>query len=255
MQLDQIKAIITGGASGLGYATAQHLVTHGSKVALLDINKEKALSATRALGEATSFHLTDVSSEDAVASSVATAAKTMGGLNVVLNCAGVLASGRVLGKAGPMPLSAFTSTLMVNLVGSFNVAKTAAAHMQHNAPGKDNERGVIIHTASIAAYEGQIGQTAYAASKAGLVGMTLPMARELAQWGIRVASIAPGLFQTPMASHLSETLKEALATSVPYPSRLGQAEEFAQTVAFILVNCYINGETIRLDGALRLTPA
>ncbi|HMB43363.1 MAG TPA: SDR family oxidoreductase, partial [Luteimonas sp.] len=159
---------------------------------------------------------------------------------------------RVLGKEAPMPLKQFSGTVMVNLVGSFNVAKAAAAHMQHNAPGADGERGVIINTASVAAYEGQIGQAAYSASKAGVVGMTLPMARELARFGIRVMTIAPGIFWTPMVDGMPDAVQQSLAASIPFPSRLGQPEEFADLAAYILGNVYLNGETIRLDGATRL---
>jgi NAD(P)-dependent dehydrogenase (short-subunit alcohol dehydrogenase family) len=254
MQLDQVKAVITGGASGLGHAVAQHLAAHGAKVALFDVNEEKGQEAARALGEAARFYRTDVTSEDGVTSNVAAAREAMGGLNVVMNCAGILGAGRVLGKEGPMALSQFQATVMVNLVGSFNVAKAGAALMQSNEAGEDGERGVIINTASVAAYEGQIGQAAYSASKGGVVGMTLPMARELARFGIRVATIAPGIFWTPMVDGMPEAVQQSLSASIPFPSRLGKPEEFAQTVAFILGNRYINGETIRLDGAVRLQP-
>ncbi|MEW9623849.1 SDR family NAD(P)-dependent oxidoreductase [Rhodanobacter geophilus] len=254
MQLNQVKAIITGGASGLGHAVAQHLVAHGGQVALFDVNEEKGHAAAKALGEAARFHKTDVTSEDGVAASVAAAREAMGGLNVVMNCAGILGAGRVLGKEGAMPLNTFATTVMVNLVGSFNVAKAGAALMQHNEAGEDGERGVIVNTASVAAYEGQIGQAAYSASKGGVVGMTLPMARELARFGIRVATIAPGIFWTPMVDGMPEAVQQSLSASIPFPSRLGRPEEFAATVAFILANRYINGETIRLDGAVRLQP-
>ncbi len=254
MQLDQVKAIITGGASGLGHAVAQHLVAHGARVALFDVNEEKGQVAAKALGDVARFYKTDVTSEDGVAANVAAAREAMGGLNVVMNCAGILGAGRVLGKEGPMPLGTFATTVMVNLVGSFNVAKAAAALMQHNEAGEDGERGVIVNTASVAAYEGQIGQAAYSASKGGVVGMTLPMARELARFGIRVATIAPGIFWTPMVDGMPPQVQESLSASIPFPSRLGKPEEFAQTVAFILGNRYINGETIRLDGAVRLQP-
>jgi NAD(P)-dependent dehydrogenase (short-subunit alcohol dehydrogenase family) len=252
MQLNQVKAIITGGASGLGHAVAQHLVAHGGQVALFDVNEEKGQAAAQALGEAARFYRTDVTSEDGVTANVAAAREAMGGLNVVMNCAGILGAGRVLGKEGPMALSTFASTVMVNLVGSFNVAKAGAALMQGNDAGEDGERGVIVNTASVAAYEGQIGQAAYSASKGGVVGMTLPMARELARFGIRVATIAPGIFWTPMVDGMPEAVQQSLSASIPFPSRLGKPEEFAQTVAFILGNRYINGETIRLDGAVRL---
>lgn len=254
MQLDQVKAIITGGASGLGHAVAQHLVARGGKVALFDVNADKGAAAAGALGAAAHFFQTDVTSEDGVATNVAAARDAMGGLNVVMNCAGILGAGRVLGREGPMPLDLFRTTLMVNLVGSFNVAKAAAALMQANEPGEDGERGVIVNTASVAAYDGQIGQAAYSASKGGVVGMTLPMARELARFGIRVATIAPGVFWTPMVDGMPDAVQQSLSASIPFPSRLGKPEEFADTVAFILGNRYLNGEVIRLDGAVRLAP-
>ncbi|TAL74654.1 MAG: SDR family oxidoreductase [Rhodanobacter sp.] len=252
MQLDQVKAVITGGASGLGHAVAQLVVAQGGKVALFDVNEEKGQAAAKELGAASHFFKTDVTSEAAVTANIAAAREAMGGLNLVMNCAGILGAGRVLGKTGPMPLATFATTVMVNLVGSFNVAKAGAALMQGNAPGEDGERGVIVNTASVAAYEGQIGQAAYSASKGGIVGMTLPMARELARFGIRVATIAPGVFWTPMVDGMPPQVQEALSASIPFPSRLGKPEEFAQTVAFILTNRYVNGEVIRLDGAVRL---
>ncbi|MGN6328876.1 MAG: SDR family NAD(P)-dependent oxidoreductase [Rhodanobacter sp.] len=254
MQLHQVKAIITGGASGLGLAVARQLVANGGKVTLFDVNDANGQAAASELGDAARFLRTDVTSEDGVATNAAAAHHAMGGLNLVMNCAGILGAGRVLGKQGPMPLASFSATVMVNLVGSFNVAKAGAALMQHNDPGEDGERGVIINTASVAAYEGQIGQAAYSASKGGVVGMTLPMARELARFGIRVATIAPGIFWTPMVDGMSDEVQASLSASIPFPARLGQPEEFASTVAFILGNRYINGETIRLDGAVRLQP-
>lgn len=254
MQLDQVKAIITGGASGLGYAVAQHLVASGGKVALFDVNEEKGAAASSELGDAARFFRTDVTSEADVASNVSAARDALGGLNVVMNCAGILGAGRVLGKQGSMPLANFAGTIGVNLIGSFNVAKAGAALMQDNAPGEDGERGVIVNTASVAAYEGQIGQAAYSASKGGVVAMTLPMARELARFGIRVLTIAPGIFWTPMVDGMSPELQASLGASIPFPSRLGKPEEFASVVAFILGNRYLNGETIRLDGAVRLQP-
>ncbi len=254
MQLDQVKAIITGGASGLGHAVAQRIVAGGGKAALFDVNEEKGQQAAQTLGAAARFFRTDVTSEDNVAANVAAARDALGGLNVVVNCAGILGAGRVLGKEGAMPLANFAGTVMVNLVGSFNVAKAAAALMQHNEAGEDGERGAIVNTASVAAFEGQIGQAAYSASKGGVVGMTLPMARELARFGIRVNTIAPGIFWTPMVDGMPPQVQESLSASIPFPSRLGKPEEFAATVAFILANRYLNGETIRLDGAVRLAP-
>ena len=254
MQLDQIKAVITGGVSGLGLAVARLLVARGARVALLDINDEKGAAAVAELGDASSYHRTDVTSEDDVIATLNQAAKRLGGLNAAISCAGILGAGRVLGKEGPMPLKTFQNTVMVNLIGSFNVAKAAAALMQENAPGEDNERGVIVNTASIAAYEGQIGQAAYAASKGGVIGMTLPMAREFARIGVRVMTIAPGVFHTPMVDGMPPNVYESLCAQVPYPSRLGTPEEFASTVVFILENRYLNGSVIRVDGAIRLAP-
>ena len=254
MQLDQVKAVVTGGASGLGFAVARHLVAHGAKVALLDVNDEKGHAAAAEFGGDTAYFRTDVTSEGDVAATLKNAHAQLGGLNAVINCAGILGAGRVLGKEGPMPLKTFQNTVMVNLVGSFNVAKAAAALMQSNEAGEDGERGVIVNTASVAAYEGQIGQAAYSASKGGVVGMTLPMARELSRFGIRVATIAPGIFWTPMVDGMPPQVQESLSASIPFPSRLGRPEEFASLVAFILTNRYINGETIRLDGAVRLQP-
>ncbi|PIV33337.1 MAG: 3-hydroxyacyl-CoA dehydrogenase [Lysobacterales bacterium CG02_land_8_20_14_3_00_62_12] len=254
MNLEQVRAVITGGASGLGLAVARHLIAQGARVALFDVNADKGAAALVTLGAAASFQRVDVSDEGQVLAAVASAAQQLGGLNAAINCAGILGAGRVLGKDGPMPLSQFETTVRVNLIGSFNIAKAAAAAMQHNAAGEDGERGVIIHTASIAAFEGQIGQCAYSASKGGVVAMTLPMAREFARIGVRVVTIAPGVFHTPMVEGMPDNVYQSLCAQVPFPSRLGKAEEFAQTVAFVLQNRYVNGSTIRVDGAIRLPP-
>ncbi|MBB3343914.1 SDR family oxidoreductase [Luteimonas sp. RC10] len=252
---DSVRAIVTGGVSGLGLAVAHRIVADGGRVALLDVNDDKGAEAVEALGADRARYLrTDVTDEAGVATNLEAARAFLGGLNAAVNCAGILGAGRVLGREAPMPLETFSRTVMVNLVGSFNVAKAAAALMQHNAPGEDGERGAIVNTASVAAYEGQIGQAAYAASKGGVVGMTLPMARELARFGIRVNTIAPGIFWTPMVDGMPEAVQQSLSASIPFPSRLGRPEEFADLVAHLLTSRYLNGETIRLDGAVRLAP-
>ena len=254
MQLTNTRAVVTGGVSGLGFAVAQFLVQQGGKVALFDINDDKAEVAIVALGAANArYFRTDVTDEADVQANLAAAREFLGGLNVAVNCAGILGAGRVLGREGAMPLKQFSSTVMVNLIGSFNVAKGAADLMQHNQAGEDGERGVVINTASVAAYEGQIGQAAYSASKGGVIAMTLPMAREFARVGIRVMTIAPGIFWTPMVDTMPPQVQESLGASIPFPSRLGQPVEFAEKVGFIIGNRYLNGETIRLDGAVRLT--
>lgn len=252
MQLNQVKALVTGGVSGLGLAVTRHIIANGGQAVMLDINDEAGAAASAETGAL--YIRTDVTSEEGVAASVKQAAEALGGLNVAMNCAGIIGAARVLGREAPMPLSIFSTTVSVNLVGSFNVAKTAADLMQHNEPGEDGEKGVIINTSSVAAYEGQIGQAAYSASKAGLVGMTLPMARELSRFGIRVMTIAPGIFWTPMLEGMPEHVQESLAASIPFPSRLGRPEEFAVLAANIIESTYLNGTTIRLDGATRLAP-
>jgi len=252
MQLAQVKAAITGGASGLGYAVAERLIAEGALVSLLDVQDDKGAAAVAALGERARYLRTDVTSEDGVAGSMTAARNAMDGLNAVISCAGILGAGRVLGRQGPMPLSQFETTIRVNLVGTFNVAKAGAQLMQTNVTGGDGERGMIINTASIAAFEGQIGQAAYSASKGGVVGMTLPMARELARFGIRVMTIAPGIFMTPMAGGMPDDVKASLEAMVPFPARLGEPAEFADAVCFVLRNRYMNGTTLRLDGAARM---
>lgn len=254
MQISEAKAIVTGGASGLGLATAKKIVADGGQVTLLDINQEQGDAAAAALGEASSFVATDVSSEEAVNSAVAQAAQTMGGVNMLVNCAGILGAGRVLGRDGPMAGESFIKVIQVNLIGSFLMAKAAADWMQHNEPNDEGERGVIISTASVAAFEGQIGQAAYSASKAGVAGMALPIAREFSRIGVRVMTIAPGIFMTPMMEGMPETVQQSLAAQVPFPPRLGRPEEFADLVVYIYSNTMLNGETIRLDGAIRMQP-
>lgn len=255
MKFAGIRAIITGGVSGLGFGVAEHFVAHGARVTLFDVNEDAAETALDSLGrDKARFAKVDVTDEQTVAGAVSEAADAMGGLEVGINCAGILGAGRVLGREAPMPLDRFRTTVMVNLVGSFNVAKACADRMQHNDPNEDGERGVIINTASVAAWEGQIGQAAYSASKGGVVGMTLPMARELTRFGIRVMTIAPGVFHTPMVDTMPAEVQKALGDAVPFPKRLGKPEEFAALCRTIVENAYFNGSAIRLDGAIRLEP-
>jgi len=249
-----IRAVISGGASGLGLAVARGILTAGGKVALFDINTDNGAAAVVVPGaERARYFTTDVTDETAVAANLEAARDWLGGLTVAVNCAGILGSARTLGREGPMPLDTFRSTVMVNLVGSFNLAKAAANLMQHNPPDPGGGRGVIINTASVAAFDGQIGQAAYAASKGGVVGMTLPLARELARFGIRVMTIAPGIFHTPMVDGMPQPVQESLSASIPFPPRLGQPDEFAALALHIIDNPYLNGETIRLDGAVRMS--
>ena len=248
------KAIITGGASGLGLATAKHLIAKGAQAALWDLNNEAGEKAAAELDQGTTFSLVDISDEESVAAAVTKAVDELGGIDIVVNCAGVLFPSKILSKKGPADMGPWAKTIQINLIGTFNVIRLTAAQMSANDPGPGGERGVIINTASVAAYDGQIGQTAYAASKAGLVGLTLPAARELAPLGIRVVTIAPGIFLTPMLMGLPENVQEALGKSVPFPSRLGDPSEFAAMAGHIVENAMLNGETIRLDGALRMAP-
>jgi NAD(P)-dependent dehydrogenase (short-subunit alcohol dehydrogenase family) len=254
MHIQDTRAIITGGASGLGQAVAESIVAAGGRVALLDVNEAAGQSLASTLGERATFIATDVTSEAAVNAAVEAAAKAMGGLNLAVNCAGVGWPKRMVGKDGPMAGDFFRKVIEINLVGTLLVCKAAAAAMQKNAPNADGERGAIVMTASVAAFDGQIGQVAYAASKGGVVGMTLPMARELAAFGIRVVTIAPGLFLTPMMAALPAEAQESLGKQVPFPPRLGRPAEYASLVRQVVENPMLNGETIRLDGAIRMAP-
>ncbi len=254
MKITDTKAIITGGASGLGQAVAEDIVAAGGRVALLDVNAAAGQALVAKLGERASFIETDVTSEAAVNAAVAGASQAMGGINAAVNCAGVGWPKRMVGKDGPMPGDFFRKVIEINLVGTLLVCKAAAAEMQKNAPNADGERGAIVMTASVAAFDGQIGQVAYSASKGGVVGMTLPMARELAAFGIRVVTIAPGLFLTPMMAALPAEAQESLGKQVPFPPRLGRPAEYAAFVRQIVENPMLNGETIRLDGAIRMAP-
>ena len=254
MDLAKAKAVVSGGASGLGLATARRVIEAGGHAALLDINDEQGASSAEDLGERAIFVKTDVSDEDGVRTSIGNATEFMGGITLAVNCAGVLMPARVLGRDGPAPVGSFNKVIQINLVGSFNITKEAAAVMEANEPNADGERGLVVSTASIAAFEGQIGQAAYSASKGGIIGMMLPIARELARFGIRVNTIAPGIFLTPMMEGLPEEIQQSLGAQVPFPPRLGRPEEYADLVASIYGNAMINGETIRLDGGIRMQP-
>jgi len=252
VKLSAAKAVVTGGASGLGFATAQRVIDAGGQVVLLDINDELGAASASKLGDRAAYISTDVSNEDSVKASLQKAKDIMGGITFAVNCAGVADAGRTLGRDGPWPSANFNRVIQINLVGSFNVIKEAAAIMNENEPGEDGERGVIINTASIAAYEGQIGQAAYSASKGGIVGMMLPIAREFANFGIRVNTIAPGVFLTPMVSGMPQEVQDSLGAQVPFPSRLGKPEEYANAAAFIYETTMVNAEVIRVDGAIRM---
>ncbi len=245
-------ALVTGGGSGLGAATAARLAARGAKVALLDVNLEAAKAVAAKIGGLAIA--CDVTQADAAAAAFGEASAAHGPARILVSCAGVGPAKRIVGRDGPMPLQEFERVIRINLIGTFNAMRLAAAAMQGLAPLEDDERGVIVSTASVAAYEGQIGQAAYAASKGGVVALTLPAARELAQFGIRVNAVAPGIFSTPMLQALPEDTQKSLAVSVPFPKRLGDPQQYADLVLHIVENRYINGETIRLDGALRMAP-
>jgi len=249
MDIDGITAVVTGGASGLGEATARYLASKGAKVALFDVQKDKAEIVAKEIG-GIAIQCDVTNAENAMAS----ARDAHGACGIAVNCAGIGSPGRILGRNGPMPLDFFNKVIQVNLVGSFNILRQAAADMQTRDPNLDGERGVIISTASVAAFEGQIGQAAYSASKGGIVAMTLPAARELAQFGVRVLAIAPGLFMTPMMESFSKEIQANLAATLPFPSRLGKPEEFGRLVKDIIENPILNCEVIRIDSALRMAP-
>ena len=254
MELASAKAVVSGGASGLGLATAKRVVDAGGHATLLDINDEQGEKSAAELGDRAMYVHTDVSNEAEVQAAIKKAAEFMGGITLAVNCAGVVGAARALGREAPMATEFFARTIAINLVGSFTVAKEAANVMQHNEPNDDGERGMIVSTASVAAFEGQIGQVSYSASKGGLVAMALPLAREFARIGVRVNTIAPGIFMTPMVAGMTPELQASLASQIPFPSRLGQPEEYADLVASMYGNAMINGETIRLDGAIRMQP-
>jgi NAD(P)-dependent dehydrogenase (short-subunit alcohol dehydrogenase family) len=252
MKLASATAIVSGGASGLGFATARKVVDAGGSVVLLDINEEQGRRSADDLGERARFVRADISSEAQVRDAVQQAAELMGSLTLAVNCAGVLLPARVLGRDGPMAAGDFERSLRINLLGTFILIKESADVMQRNEADEEGERGVIVNTASVAAFDGQIGQAGYSASKGGVVGMTLPIARELARFGVRVMTIAPGIFMTPMMAGLPESVQKSLGEQVPFPPRLGRPEEYADLVAAIYGNTMLNGETIRLDGAIRM---
>jgi NAD(P)-dependent dehydrogenase (short-subunit alcohol dehydrogenase family) len=254
MQLKEVNAIVTGGASGLGLAVAKRIVHGGGKAAIVDLSAAQGSAAAAALGERATFIAADVSDEAAVDEAVGRAKEAMSSINAAINCAGIATPGRLVGRQGPMTGSSFRKMIEINLLGTVLVAKSAAVAMQANAPNTQGERGVIVMTASVAAFDGQIGQIAYSASKGGIVAMTLPMARELASSGIRVMTVAPGLFATPMMKGLPQEAQDSLGKQTPFPPRLGEPDEFAALIVHILENVMLNGETIRLDGAVRMQP-
>jgi NAD(P)-dependent dehydrogenase (short-subunit alcohol dehydrogenase family) len=254
MKIAEARAVVTGGASGLGNAVARHVAAAGGQVTLLDIQEGPGRAAAAAIGARASFVKCDVTSEAEVIAAMETSRECMGGINLLVNCAGVIGAARVLGRSGPMAGEFFTKVIHINLIGTFLCDKAAAALMQQNTPNEDGERGVLIHTSSVAAFEGQIGQAAYSATKAAVMGMTLPIAREFAALGIRCMAIAPGIFLTPMVEAMSKEHQESLAKQIPFPARLGKPEEFARLVATVFEIAMLNGETIRLDGAIRMQP-
>jgi NAD(P)-dependent dehydrogenase (short-subunit alcohol dehydrogenase family) len=254
MNFKDARAVVTGAASGLGNAVAAHVVARGGKVVLLDVQEGSGQAAAAQLGANASFVKCDVTSEAEVNSAMATARERMGAVTLLVNCAGVIGAGRVLGRNGPMAGDFFTKVIHINLIGTFLCDKAAAAIMQHNTPNEDGERGVLIHTSSVAAFEGQIGQAAYSATKGAVMAMTIPIARELAAFGIRCVSIAPGIFRTPMVAGMPQEVQDSLGKQSPFPPRLGKPEEYAAMVQAIYEIAMLNGETIRLDGAIRMQP-
>src|SRR5512134_1405919 len=255
MQIQGIGAVVTGGGSGLGEATVRALAARGARVAILDLGRSKGAEVAKSIGDAAIFCEADVASEEQVTAALDEAVGRFGGIHAAVNCAGIGTAGRTVDKNGePFDLKLFELTLRVNLIGTFNVIRLAAARMMQNQPDPEGERGAIVNTASVAAFEGQIGQCAYSASKGGVVGMTLPIARDLAASGIRVNTIAPGLFATPMLMMMPEEARAYLAKQIPFPSRLGKPPEYAALACHIVENPMLNGETIRIDGALRMGP-
>lgn len=255
MDIKNKVAVVTGGASGLGLGTVRSLVEKGAKVVIFDLNEEVALQICDELGDNAAFALVDVTNEASVKAGIQKTIELFGAIHICVNCAGVGTPQKVMGRSGAMPLENFQKVLDINLNGTFNVLRLAAEEMVKNEPlSEDGERGIIINTASIAAFDGQMGQAAYAASKAGVAGMTLPIARDLSSYGIRINTIAPGLFRTPMADGLSKQVIDKLESAVEFPKRLGNPKEYASLVKFLIENGYVNGEVIRLDGGVRMSP-
>ncbi|SET59569.1 NAD(P)-dependent dehydrogenase, short-chain alcohol dehydrogenase family [Salinibacillus kushneri] len=255
MKIEDVSAVVTGGASGLGEATVRKIVSHGGKVTILDLQEEKGSHLANELGEKAAFIHTDVTDEESIKSALKQTKSHFGTINTLVNCAGIGAGAKTYSRSkGPHDLNTFSQVIQVNLVGTFNAIRLAAENMSDNEPNENGERGVIINTASVAAYEGQIGQAAYSASKGGIVGMTLPISRDLSPLGIRVMTIAPGLFDTPLFGSVSDEIRESLGKMVPFPPRLGDPKEYGKLAHSIIENPMLNGETIRLDGAIRMQP-
>ncbi len=252
MEIKEKAFVISGGASGLGFATAEMLIHSGAKAILLDINETLGQEAEAKLGHNALFIHCDITSEEQVENAIHLAKSQVGSLHGIINCAGLGPAKRVVGKEGPHPLEDFQKVVQVNLIGTFNTLRLVANEMQHNEWNVDGERGVVINTASVAAFDGQVGQAAYSASKGGIVAMTLPIAREFARMGIRVNCIAPGIFETPLLKNLSQEVQDSLAQQIPFPKRLGKPAEFAQLVKQIIENTMLNGEVVRLDGGIRM---
>jgi NAD(P)-dependent dehydrogenase (short-subunit alcohol dehydrogenase family) len=253
VKLENKVAVITGGASGLGRATAEMVIANGGSVAIFDLNGDLGTATAAEIGGTARAYAVNVADEESVAAAVTRVMADFGAIHVNVNCAGIGAASRTLGKDGPMPLKYFNGIIQVNLIGTFNCIRLCAWEMQKNAPGTDDERGVSVNTASVAAYDGQIGQAGYSASKAGVVGMTLPIARDLSRSGVWVCTIAPGIFETPMMAGAPDRVRDPLIDMVQFPKRLGAAPEYAMLVRQIVENPYLNGETIRLDGGIRMS--
>ena len=254
MDLNHKVVVVTGGASGLGLVTCQQLAKQGAKIAAFDLNEEAGQALVEELKGQAIFAKVDVTDAASVEAGIAQAVETFGTIHVCINCAGVAPGGKTVGRNGALPLEKFSQVININLIGTFNVLRLAAEQMAKNEPGSDGERGAIINTASVAAFEGQMGQSAYAASKAGVVGMTLPIARDLAKLGIRIMTIAPGIFDTPMMKGMTDEVRDPLIEMVQSPKRFGEPEEYAALAAHIISNNYLNGDVIRLDGAIRMEP-